>query len=141
MADFFSMSSPRHKPLLIWLSAIALLVQLLLPSAHAQYWARQNHDPLLFALCGQFPPSILAQLRKTIPPEVLAALETAGQDAGTLSCPLCKAMHAGHLAGNSLFVALLAVSLTRTPTLTSEPRAQHAGFLIHPRPRGPPAWA
>ena len=82
-----------------------------------------------------------AQLRKTAPPEVLAALEAAGQDAGTLSCPLCKAMHAGHLAGNSHFVAPLAVSPTRAPTLRSEPRVQHAGFLIHPRPRGPPAWA
>ncbi len=84
---------------MILISVIALIGQLLLPAAHAQAWAQQNGNPLLYAFCGKVSPQLAEQFLATAPPELLRAfqLKQAPQQAQFTACDLCVSAQAGQL--------------------------------------------
>lgn len=128
----------RRSPYPVWLGVFALLVQLMLPNAHAQSWARENGAPLLFAFCGQLSPGLLARLRESTPPELWTSAGTA-DDSVPPACPLCKAVHGGHLAGKSHSFAMLLVASPALPLPSEETRAPNGEPFNSRQPRGPPA--
>lgn len=128
----------RQRLVVVWLSALALLAQLVLPMAHASVWAQRNGDPLLYGFCGALSPNLLRRLRESAPPELLKQL--GGDDAklGKLACDFCGMAHAAHLAGAGRLPGL------DSPPPPSDwrwrPRAQVAGWRVtdQTRARGPP---
>lgn len=90
----------RQRKSFALIGVFALLCQLLLPALHAQAWASQNGDPMLVAFCGEVSPAFSQRYRETLPVELQRKLESAPHGLDKLSCSLCGAVHAAHLAGS-----------------------------------------
>jgi len=116
----------------------ALLLNLMLPTAHAQSMARAGADPLLVAFCGQLSPALLKQIELRSP-DSDASLKSAMLRSGMTDCGLCAALHsAGPLAAvASPPVVPLVVAVTEAPGLA---RAGWATLpaALRPQARAPP---
>jgi hypothetical protein len=110
----------RRSRLTALISIFALVGQLFFSIAHAQAWARQGGDPLLYAYCGT-SPALIARLRAVAPPELLKQL---AQDRGQiekLSCELCVSVHGSPLAASTH--VLTYGRTNNAQALAAEPRA------------------
>lgn len=124
--------SSRLRRLTAWLGVLALLLQLGLPTLHAQAWAQRAGTPMLLAMCGQMPG---------------VHARAAGDDARVwqqsqhkllAACELCASVHAQAMAGPPAAAAgpasrgtaqtLPALFFVAKPTLAGAP----------PQARGPP---
>jgi hypothetical protein len=121
------------------LAILAVLGQLLLPIAHAQAWAKQNGNSLLYAYCGKVNPVVLEQIVETAPSDVLVALGLEPHKPVKLSCPACSLVHAGL---GSLPPALQAFTIDPTAPGHAPPAEIHttASHLhLSPPSRAPPS--
>lgn len=131
----------RTRRLWTLISLLALIGQMVLPVAHAQTWAKQNGDPLLYAFCGQASSSLaIQQFRRSAPPELLAKLRNDhAQKAVQQTCNLCASVHGQHLAGAPDFAFSLAPTSAASTAAFVLPAAVHARRVAVPPLRGPPA--
>ena len=120
----------------MWLGIIAMLCQLLLPSAHALAYAQRAGDPLAFAWCGTGAVALAASVRDGQPAD-------AQDDAARLiaELPQCSACTVAHAAAAPFAdAAIEGVRPSLAPpaatmaggTLPAAPRA------LRPPPRAPP---
>lgn len=128
----------RTRQRVVWLSIFALLAQMLLPIAHAQAWAQQSGNPLLYAFCGQVSPVLLKQLRSFAPPELLQRLQADQAKIDKLACAMCGAVHAGHLAASSHAAFALALAQQPAPQPMRVGAAPAVLLVVLPQTRGPP---
>ena len=120
------------------LGCLALLGQLLLPTLHAQSWARQNADPLLYAICGRINPALLSQLRSVTPPEVLQKLQQDHAANPAPACDLCLSVH-GHVLGSSGVASPASTFTVAVAPLVADTAAPITRHLRRPPSRGPPS--
>lgn len=125
--------STRPRSIYALLSCLAILGQLLLPTLHAQTLARQNGDPLLFAICGQVNPALLAEMRRVTPPEVARKLQQDHAAESTADCALCLSVHGGVPLGGSV------VSVSDPATAFAAPTSPVTAVASTPQLRLPPS--
>lgn len=130
----------RHRWIFALLCCLALVGQLLLPTLHAQTWARQNGDPLLFAICGQVNPALLGEMRRVTPPEVARKLQQDHPADATADCTLCLSVH-GSSPLCTATIALPERDATFTPPASRATIARLAQQLRLPPSRGPPTYS
>ncbi|MFP5306415.1 MAG: DUF2946 family protein [Gammaproteobacteria bacterium] len=131
----------RHLRPTVWLGILAMLAQLLLPSVHAASYAGRSGDPLAYAVCGLGSPALLAQLRASLPQEVLDDLRARHALPQLPDCELCGAAHGLAAAGHAATVALV-VAATRAAQPPALAAARFtATRALRPPPRAPPAPA
>lgn len=128
----------RQRWIFSLLCCLALVGQLLLPTLHAQTWARQNGDPLLFAICGQVNPALLAEMRRVTPPEVARKLQQDHATQAAADCTLCLSVH-GVPPLASVAVATPGTDSTSTPAAPTAVVAAFTPQLRLPPSRGPPS--
>ncbi|MEQ1438862.1 DUF2946 family protein [Fontimonas sp. SYSU GA230001] len=130
----------RHRPLVALLGGLAILGQLLLPTLHAQAWARQRGDPLLYAICGNINPALLREMRRVTPHEVLRKLQQDRAPQSAADCTLCLTVHGGAPLA-SVAVAVAAAGTDAAAPIPIAPVPASAPHLRLPPSRGPPAVA
>ncbi|MCK5770709.1 DUF2946 family protein [Algiphilus sp.] len=124
----------RPGPVFVWLGIIAMLCQLLLPSAHALTYAQRAGDPLAFAWCGTGAVALAASVRDG---QAAGAQDDAARLIAELpQCSACATAHAA--AAPSADVAIEGVRPSLAP-----PAATIAGGTIPAAPRAlrPPSRA
>jgi hypothetical protein len=121
-----------------WLALVALLLNSVMPTAHASAMARAGADPLLVAFCGQLSPALLAQIEQSSP-ETYAALKAGALRSGMPGCALCASLHAaGPLAVSTpppLMIWTSAAIMVPQPMFAGLPLRRGA---IPPPARAPP---
>ena len=149
----YSMNALRGSRPYSWLALLAILAQLLLPTAHA---AAMGHagtgDPLHLAFCGQASAQALQTLRETAPPELLRALTKAStsadsterthQSAVASACSLCAGLSALQVAALGSQAPVFAFT-ANAPVLAErlDAPAPLAASTRQPSQRGPPTYS
>lgn len=135
------MNRLRRSLIMRAVSVLALIAQLLLPTAHAQAWAQQNGNPLLYAFCGKVSPQMAEQFLAAAPAELLEAFKAQQAQpplAKIASCELCVSMHAGQLAGPSAAPTVLFDTGAQTRISLRQWQAPSVQGVQLPQTRGPP---
>ena len=125
--------SHRPRPLSSWISVFALLLQLALPTAHAQAWAQRAGTPMLYAMCGQMPAA-----QRAADDPVPAEWQQSQKKLAALSCELCGAMQAAAVAGPPAGSIRFSVLATHERVLPALRTARAVQRVVLPQLRGPP---
>ena len=122
-----------HRPFLLGLLALTLLVRGLMPAVHGSMNATDRNNPILAAFCGT---SAAALVEKSLKASFWAAENQRSQNEETLDCPQCVASASAWLL---LVFALLLLSLkSARASFSAAPRSWRCTAHERPPVRAPP---
>lgn len=133
------MSSLGTRRWAAWIGVFALVVQLFLPTLHAQGMAQRHDAPLLALFCGDLSPGAVEALRDNLPPELLERLPDAeAASVSDIELRFCASLHGHAAAGGGSVAGLGFEAQALVPSSAIEARAPVVRLVRLPPLRAPP---
>lgn len=130
----------RSAPI-VCIGILAMLAQLLLPSVHAAAYAGRSGDPLAYAVCGLGTSGLLAQMRDSLPREVIEDLRARHAVPALPDCQLCSGVHATAAPAPTGAIALILTAPAAQILPAAPARISARAQTLHPPSRAPPTPA